>query len=170
MLDTKPKLPEIHFRNLPIINEKPPQEHSHVNFKCPKFYGFDPKLEFRNGKIIIGDLYLFVGVFVFVVLCFLIGHHVETRNMTKQLMENRVMKTKDDYMDSEPLLKINIVDKEFEDKEEEDSVENVQNNDFEPNSNMSENIDSKFEGITLLFHDDDQFKNNNRNHDNTVNM
>lgn len=78
------------------------------------------------------------------------------------------MKTRDDNNDSEPLLKIDIVDKEYDD-EKQNTTENIQNNDFEPNSNTSENIDSKFEGITLVFHDDVPFK-NNRNHDNSIKM
>ncbi|KAK6621761.1 hypothetical protein RUM44_001568 [Polyplax serrata] len=159
LFDTKSKIPEIHFRNLPIKNDKPPAtEYSHVNLKCPKFYGFDSKFEFRNGKIIIGDLYLFVGVFVFVIICFLLGHHIEARSMAKQLAEAKAAK-KEDFEDREPLLKSDVED-HYNFMTENDSVPPAYS--CQTSHPILESVDSgpdtRFDGTTLVFHDDNGTK------------
>lgn len=112
LFETKAKLPEIHFKNLPVKPSKQSiPDYSQFNFKCPKFYGLDSKFEFRNGKVIIGDLYLFVGVFVFVVVCFLLGHHIETKNLEKRYAAKKALDT--EYLEDEDGLQP-LIDSEAE--------------------------------------------------------
>lgn len=139
---------------MPIKNEKPKTGYVHVNFKCPKFYGFDSKFEFRNGKIIIGDLYLFVGVFVFVVICFLLGHHIEARSMTKQVAETRISK-KDEFDDREPLLKADLDDHCDLIIQKDTPPEYTYPQKGEGFDSLGVKPESKFEeDVTLVFHDD----------------
>ncbi|EEB14960.1 hypothetical protein Phum_PHUM336640 [Pediculus humanus corporis] len=114
LLDAKQKLPEIHFRNLPIKNKEAITEYSHIHFKCPRFYGLDSKFEFRNGKVVVGDIYLFGGVFLFVLVCFLLGHYFESKAFVKSNPDNStgdLNKSKiDRYDETEPFLKVDIDD------------------------------------------------------------